>query len=570
MLRLGLLLVVFVSVGGDKCHISENKSLRTHNTSPSVEISISLKNSGGADLTTYWVDTKGTEVQFGDLYAGSTVLFNTFNGHAWRIRSEIGTVFEMKVAAENGQQQTFEVGKYCEEINDFNDLDEDDSVPRKKIEPILSDDYNEIDSWDKMAKFKVGSSFETIRIPLSDQQFAKQISKSSCKDSLNEWISRVIIVPGYHILCIEKKSIPDTPAKYALEIDAWIDGQQHISSSSRQSFIGQSFSEFREYLEQLLEIKRTDAWFTRTKSRQEQRRTGPNPPKMKEFMPQPWRVFDHSGDVITSLTPITSTAAPMIALVFEGGQFIYPGIDVGYQRQIRAQDRDIILETLSVRPLVLGVSNLLSESEYSHIIKTSTPHMAQSEVSFMDKDKGKADTEFRTSTTYFMPSKNDKFLPNIDKRVANLTKVPITHQEFVQVLRYEVGQNYGQHTDFWNPKFYTDPDMYNSIHGGWLNRLITVFWYMSSCECGYTSFPDTPTQRLLLSPSLTNTSKLDDPNCPHAFKVTPVPGQAIMFYSLLPDGSGDELSSHEACPVTAGTKWAANKWVWNQAKDFLE
>jgi prolyl 4-hydroxylase len=38
----------------------------------------------------------------------------------------------------------------------------------------------------------------------------------------------------------------------------------------------------------------------------------------------------------------------------------------------------------------------------------------------------------------------------------------------------------------------------------------------------------------------------------------------IIFYSLLPDGTGDQKSLHGACPVGHGQKWAANKWIWNQ------
>ena len=36
-----------------------------------------------------------------------------------------------------------------------------------------------------------------------------------------------------------------------------------------------------------------------------------------------------------------------------------------------------------------------------------------------------------------------------------------------------------------------------------------------------------------------------------------------MFYSLKANGAHDDASLHGACPVVDGTKWAANKWVWN-------
>eukprot|EP01046_Picozoa_sp_COSAG06_P088351 COSAG06_NODE_34775_length_469_cov_1.583784_1_plen_52_part_01 len=31
-------------------------------------------------------------------------------------------------------------------------------------------------------------------------------------------------------------------------------------------------------------------------------------------------------------------------------------------------------------------------------------------------------------------------------------------------------------------------------------------------------------------------------------------------------GAIDQMSLHGGCPVLAGEKWAANKWVWNSPK----
>lgn len=46
----------------------------------------------------------------------------------------------------------------------------------------------------------------------------------------------------------------------------------------------------------------------------------------------------------------------------------------------------------------------------------------------------------------------------------------------------------------------------------------------------------------------------------------PREGRVIMFYSLLPNGDVDDKSLHGSCAVKEGTKWGANKWVWNTAK----
>ena len=38
-------------------------------------------------------------------------------------------------------------------------------------------------------------------------------------------------------------------------------------------------------------------------------------------------------------------------------------------------------------------------------------------------------------------------------------------------------------------------------------------------------------------------------------------GDALMFYSLKPDGSNDPSSLHGSCPTTQGNKWSATKWI---------
>lgn len=38
-------------------------------------------------------------------------------------------------------------------------------------------------------------------------------------------------------------------------------------------------------------------------------------------------------------------------------------------------------------------------------------------------------------------------------------------------------------------------------------------------------------------------------------------GDALLFYSLKPDGSLDSSSLHGSCPTLGGNKWSATKWI---------
>ncbi len=62
------------------------------------------------------------------------------------------------------------------------------------------------------------------------------------------------------------------------------------------------------------------------------------------------------------------------------------GVRGGRQRRRRPP---LVLETLSLRPLVLSIQNFLDDGECEEIITTAEPLVRASEVKLMDKDKGK-------------------------------------------------------------------------------------------------------------------------------------------------------------------------------------
>lgn len=48
---------------------------------------------------------------------------------------------------------------------------------------------------------------------------------------------------------------------------------------------------------------------------------------------------------------------------------------------------------------------------------------------------------------------------------------------------------------------------------------------------------------------------------PSSLAVRPRKGDALLFWSLKPDGSLDHSSLHGGCPVIKGEKWSATKWM---------
>ena len=175
--------------------------------------------------------------------------------------------------------------------------------------------------------------------------------------------------------------------------------------------------------------------------------------------------------------------------------FLYSPIE-GYNQNFKENFEQYTIDglkltTLSVRPLVLSVDDFLTNRECDLIKNLSEPHMFASQTSKMDHDEDKADTEWRTSTQYWLSPSMDPTIALIDKKVAFLTRSSMVQQEHVQVLRYLIAQKYDTHHDYFDPKFYqNDREFYNSLNGGETNRLITVFWYLSTVEKGgHTIFP---------------------------------------------------------------------------------
>lgn len=263
-------------------------------------------------------------------------------------------------------------------------------------------------------------------------------------------------------------------------------------------------------------------------------------------------------------------------LLYEGGNWMWPGVRIGYSRMVQVdtfqKNKDTTtmmeMETLSLTPLIVSVKNFITMNECNHIQTMAEPFMEYSQVTLMDKDKGRPASDFRTSQSTFLEAGKDVILNALEDRTASLTRIPKNHQEFTQVLRYQHGEQYLAHLDWFDKQMYqNDEYTLEMIQHGKRNRLATVFWYLSNVEQGgETAFP-----RAIMHHSTNDTdnTNVTDVTNTNILQVKPEKGKVIIFYSLLANGSGDPLSLHSANPVKEGIKWAANKWIWNAPMEFI-
>jgi prolyl 4-hydroxylase len=116
----------------------------------------------------------------------------------------------------------------------------------------------------------------------------------------------------------------------------------------------------------------------------------------------------------------------------------------------------------------------------------------------------------------------------------------------MQLLRYEFSQTYKPHFDYFH-------DDLNSQEESGGQRIATVLMYLSTPEeGGETVFPSAPVK--VSGPGWSECARA-------GFAVRPRKGDALVFYSLHPDGSKDLASLHGSCPVIRGEKWSATKWI---------
>ena len=135
----------------------------------------------------------------------------------------------------------------------------------------------------------------------------------------------------------------------------------------------------------------------------------------------------------------------------------------------------------------------------------------------------------RTSSTAILRSSLDPLIATINQRIATALALPVSHGEVLQGQRYEPGQAFTDHTDFFKYKWY---HLRKQPQRTW-----TCMIYLNDdCSGGATEFP-----KLALS-------------------FAPQTGTALAWHNLDSRGRPNPLTLHAGRPVVTGTKYVLTKW----------
>ncbi|VVB15122.1 unnamed protein product [Arabis nemorensis] len=207
------------------------------------------------------------------------------------------------------------------------------------------------------------------------------------------------------------------------------------------------------------------------------------------------------------------------------------------------------VKQVSSKPRAFVYEGFLTELECDHVVSLAKADLKRSAVA--DNDSGESKfSEVRTSSGTFISKGKDPIVSGIEDKISTWTFLPKENGEDIQVLRYEHGQKYDPHFDYFHDKV-------NIVRGG--HRIATVLMYLSNVtKGGETVFPDAevPSRRKLSE----NNEDLSD-CAKKGIAVKPKKGDALLFFNLHPDAIPDPMSLHGGCPVIEGEKWSATKWI---------
>lgn len=217
-----------------------------------------------------------------------------------------------------------------------------------------------------------------------------------------------------------------------------------------------------------------------------------------------------------------------------------------YQPVVLSQPGDINPFSLSDSPWIVLLENFVTPNECEQLIQ-----LGQKRGYERSKTIGKGrskDGKLEQNQNYpGRTSKNawcidecyqDPVAQQVIERISNLTGIYDHHAEYMQLLRYDVGDFYETHHDF-------VPQLHYGTVGP---RILTVFLYLNDVEAG-------------------GATLFSDLN----ITVLPKRGSAVIWPSVLDarPNERDKRLYHAALPVEQGIKYGANVWVSVHLRLFL-
>ncbi|CAH9064771.1 hypothetical protein PSECIP111951_03215 [Pseudoalteromonas holothuriae] len=177
---------------------------------------------------------------------------------------------------------------------------------------------------------------------------------------------------------------------------------------------------------------------------------------------------------------------------------------------------------------IFWVPHFMIPSECEQVISIIDSKLRPSEVTASN-----GDDLFRTSSTCYLEEQSHPFINVLDMRIAQTMGLPSFNSEPIQGQKYDIGQEFKAHTDFFNAGE-SDYGRYTTPLG---QRTWSFMVYLNTTPKGGETFFE----------------KLD-------MEFSPQQGCALVWNNLNTLGFGNSSTLHHAKPVLEGCKYVITKW----------
>ena len=163
---------------------------------------------------------------------------------------------------------------------------------------------------------------------------------------------------------------------------------------------------------------------------------------------------------------------------------------------------------------------------------------SNSQPSTVAEEGERRQTDFRTSQTCYLNNYQCDATTELQRTITNVLQIPPQFSEPMQGQKYEIGQYFKEHTDF----FEKGTESWKVFTQNGNQRTWTFMIYLNDVEeGGFTRFPQLKLQ----------------------FK--PKAGDALLWNNLNEDGTENYWTSHQAVPPESGKKYIVTQWYRQQA-----
>jgi len=241
-------------------------------------------------------------------------------------------------------------------------------------------------------------------------------------------------------------------------------------------------------------------------------------------------IREHVGNVTTAMINAgldKETASRLLkdVVIYDSFENEKPRLDVS-KNFIKLKDGEVRIVSKTNKPFICYLEDVLTSRQCDELIKISATKVQQSKVF---NQQGEPDvSEFRTSSSTHFDRNESEFLKQVDDRLCEIINYKPEDTEPLQVLRYQAGQEYKPHTDYFHDSVLKKDKR---------NRVATLIVYLTDLDSGgTTSFPRVGST------------------------FYPRKGSAIYFEYCNSKGELDESTLHSGDPVIEGEKWILTKW----------